>query len=51
MLVQDGALALSWRLQTREVFEAYFKRGYRAVDFFLSREAARGQYLLARIDT
>ena len=26
----------------------YFGRGYRAVDFFLSREAERGQYLLAQ---
>ena len=30
-------LALDWRLQTREIFEAYFARGYRAVDFFLDR--------------
>lgn len=40
-------LALEWRLSTRAIFEHYFARGYRAVDFFLSREAARGQYLLA----
>jgi predicted GNAT superfamily acetyltransferase len=50
MLVQDAPLALAWRLHTREIFESYFKRGYRAVDFFLSREAGRGQYLLALTD-
>lgn len=41
-------LALEWRLQTREIFETYFGRGYRVVDFFLDRERNRGRYLLAR---
>ncbi len=41
-------LALEWRLQTRRIFQAYLGRGYRVVDFFLAREAGRGQYLLAR---
>jgi predicted GNAT superfamily acetyltransferase len=36
-----------WRLHTREIFQTYFERGYRVVDFFLSREAGRGHYLLA----
>jgi predicted GNAT superfamily acetyltransferase len=40
-------LATEWRLTTRSIFETYFRRGYRAVDFFLSHEARRGQYLLA----
>jgi predicted GNAT superfamily acetyltransferase len=40
-------LALEWRMTTRRIFQHYFARGYRAVDFFLSREARRGQYLLA----
>ncbi len=40
-------LAMEWRLATRSIFETYFRRGYRAVDFFVSREARRGQYLLA----
>ncbi len=40
-------LALEWRLHTRSIFETYLNRGYRVVDFFLSREAGRGQYLLA----
>jgi predicted GNAT superfamily acetyltransferase len=40
-------LAMDWRLATRSIFETYLRRGYRVVDFFLSREARRGQYLLA----
>lgn len=42
------ALALEWRLQTREVFETYFTRGYRVVDFHLDRPHHRGRYLLAK---
>jgi chorismate synthase len=45
---QDPASALAWRFATREIFQHYFGRGYRAVDFFLSRDSARGHYLLAR---
>lgn len=41
-------LALDWRHHTREVFETYFGRGYRAVDFELQRQSGRGRYLLAR---
>ena len=44
---EDPELALAWRLHTREVFQSCFGRGYRAVDFFLSRDAGRGHYLLA----
>jgi chorismate synthase len=36
-------LALEWRQHTREIFETYFARGYRAVDF----ELGRRRYLLA----
>ena len=43
-------LALEWRMQTREMFETYFRRGYRAVDFFLDRPHARGRYLLAKTE-
>ena len=43
-------LAMQWRLTTRSIFEAYLSRGYRVVDFFLAREAHRGQYLLAKRD-
>jgi chorismate synthase len=42
----DPPLALAWRLHTREIFQTFFRRGYRAVDFFLSRENGRGHYLL-----
>lgn len=44
-------LALQWRMSTRRIFQHYFARGYRAVDFFLSREARRGHYLLAARST
>jgi predicted GNAT superfamily acetyltransferase len=42
----DPALALEWRLAVRHAFQTYFARGYRAVDFLLSRPSGRGQYLL-----
>jgi chorismate synthase len=48
MQLEDAPLALEWRLATRAIFQHYFARGYRAVDFFLSRPSGRGQYLLAR---
>lgn len=44
----EPELALQWRMTTRQIFQHYFGRGYRAVDFFLSREARRGHYLLAQ---
>lgn len=44
------ALALEWRLISRSIFQTYLARGYRAVDFFLNRQAARGHYLLSRED-
>ena len=40
--------ALKWRLDLRQMFEAYFAKGYRAVDFVLQRDAGFGRYLLAR---
>jgi predicted GNAT superfamily acetyltransferase len=40
--------ALKWRLDVRQMFEAYFAKGYRAVDFVLQREQGFGRYLLAR---
>lgn len=48
MLRERPELALEWRLTTRGIFQAYFARGYRVVDFFLSRAQGGGQYLLAR---
>jgi predicted GNAT superfamily acetyltransferase len=44
-------LALEWRLATRAIFQHYLRRGYRVVDFFLAREAKRGQYLLSTTST
>jgi predicted GNAT superfamily acetyltransferase len=46
--LDDPALALEWRLATRAIFQHYFARHYRVVDFFLSRQSGRGHYLLAR---
>jgi predicted GNAT superfamily acetyltransferase len=45
--LDDPALALEWRLATRAIFQHYFSRGYRVVDFFLSRASGRGHYLMA----
>lgn len=44
---RNPSLALEWRMATRAIFQHYFARGYRVVDFFMSGEAGRGQYLLA----
>ena len=48
MLLTAPELALEWRMATRELFTIYFARGYRAVEFFLDREARKGAYLLTR---
>jgi predicted GNAT superfamily acetyltransferase len=34
----DMALAMDWRLKTRQIFETYFERGYQAVDLIRARE-------------
>ena len=49
MQQQSAERALRWRLDLRQMFEAYFAKGYRAVDFVLQREAGFGRYLLARL--
>lgn len=46
MLQAEPATALTWRLQTRAIFQSYFARGYRCVDFLLNREQGRGQYVM-----
>jgi predicted GNAT superfamily acetyltransferase len=48
MLQRAPDLAIAWRLATRQVFTAYFARGYRAVDFLLDRPNRKGAYLLTR---
>lgn len=45
----DPPLALRWRLATRQIFRSYFGRGFQVVDFYLSRQASRGHYVLSRI--
>jgi predicted GNAT superfamily acetyltransferase len=47
MQQQAPDLALDWRLKSREMFQAYFGRGYRVVDFVLQRKARIGRYLLS----
>ena len=46
MLPEAPDLALAWRLQTRQQFEALFAAGYEAVSF--RRNGERGEYLLVR---
>ncbi len=48
MQQQAPERALRWRLDVRQMFEAYFAKGYRAVDFVLQRDAGLGRYLLAK---
>jgi predicted GNAT superfamily acetyltransferase len=48
MLSKAPDLALAWRMSTREIFTAYFARGYRAVEFFLDRPSRKGSYLLVK---
>jgi predicted GNAT superfamily acetyltransferase len=48
MLSRAPELALEWRMATRQMFTAYFGRGYRALEFFLDRPAGKGAYLLVR---
>jgi predicted GNAT superfamily acetyltransferase len=40
MRKKDMALAIDWRIKTREIFETYFERGYVVVDF--AREECDG---------
>lgn len=51
MLARDPARAADWRLSTRRIFQHYFARGYRVVDFFLAGDRSRGHYLLALRDS
>jgi predicted GNAT superfamily acetyltransferase len=51
MQQQAPELALKWRLDLRQMFEGYFGRGYRAVDFVLQREHGFGRYLLAKAES
>ena len=46
MQQENPPLARGWRMESRAIFQHYLSRGYRVVDFFLSREAGRGHYLL-----
>ncbi len=50
MQQQAPERALQWRMHVRQIFQEYFAKGYRAVDFVLQRDAGFGRYLLARKD-
>jgi predicted GNAT superfamily acetyltransferase len=49
IMASDRALAVEWRLATREAFTTYLKRGSRVVDFFFDKEKGRGRYLVVRV--
>jgi len=40
--------ALDWRLSVRRIFETYFGRGYRAVDFLVDPANRKGAYVLVQ---
>jgi predicted GNAT superfamily acetyltransferase len=42
---KDPALALAWRLQSREIFEEVFRLGYLVVDFIFAKEEGRSRSL------
>jgi predicted GNAT superfamily acetyltransferase len=48
MLRRAPDRARAWRVHVREIFQACFSRGYRAVAFSLQREQGFGRYLLER---
>jgi chorismate synthase len=42
----DRSLALAWRMQTRDIFERAFARGYMVTDFVFESDPRRGFYVL-----
>jgi predicted GNAT superfamily acetyltransferase len=44
----DRTLALAWRMQTRDIFECAFARGYMVTDFIFEPEPRRSFYVLTR---
>ena len=46
MLAARPADAHAWRMATREIFQTYLSKGYRATDFAFAKGAGRGLYLL-----
>ena len=42
MLSRAPNIALAWRMSTRQIFNTYSGRGYRAVEFFLDRPGLKG---------
>jgi predicted GNAT superfamily acetyltransferase len=48
MLARAPDLALSWRMVSRRLFNAYLSSGYLTVGFTLDRNAGKGAYILTR---
>ena len=46
----DRALALAWRLQTREIFEWAFAHGYMVTDYVFESNPRRGFYVLTHVE-
>jgi predicted GNAT superfamily acetyltransferase len=47
----DRSLALVWRLQTREIFQSAFERGYMVTDFIFEPEPRRSFYVLTHVES
>jgi len=47
----DRSLALAWRLQTREIFQWAFERGYMVTDFIFESEPRRSFYVLTHVES
>ncbi len=47
----DKPLALAWRLQTREIFQWAFERGYMVTDFVFEPEPRRSFYVLTHVES
>ena len=47
----DKSLALAWRLQTREIFQWAFERGYMVTNFIFEPEPRRGFYVLTHVES
>ena len=47
----DKPLALAWRLQTREIFQWAFERGYMVTDFVFEPKPRRSFYVLTHVES
>jgi len=47
----DPALALAWRMQTRQIFEYAFRQGYMVTDYIFESISRRGFYVITRVES